>query len=325
VKDQQNISAPVEADMPWLHAPATGFAGGALLLAAGGLSGANLALAAVLMALGAAWAVQMTDQAMLHVINHSERASLSVQIRSESLLLTDLYQLTMLQVYFDRGMNQTAVFEFFVRKMPENRNFFVAAGLEQVLDYLEGLRFTDEELKHQELFRRIEAAGAVLSEFPFGRRADRQSFAMRNRIISGLSEGVVVCNQRHQVVLYNSVAMEMLSQAGQLGLGRQLFETIAREPVVHMHDLLTHRPELGGKGTPFLAGSVDGHMLLQARMTLIRSADGEPSGYVVTLVDAGPQVAALATRDVLLREITEGLESPLIRLRVAAANPVIAE
>jgi len=63
-----------------------------------------------------------------------------------SVLLTDLYQLTMLQVYFDRGMNQTAVFEFFVRKMPENRNFFVAAGLEQVLDYLEGLRFTDEEL-----------------------------------------------------------------------------------------------------------------------------------------------------------------------------------
>ncbi|MBP9654656.1 MAG: nicotinate phosphoribosyltransferase [Rhodocyclaceae bacterium] len=63
-----------------------------------------------------------------------------------SALLTDLYQLTMLQVYFDRGMNQTAVFEFFVRKMPENRNFLVAAGLEQVLDYLEDLRFTDEEL-----------------------------------------------------------------------------------------------------------------------------------------------------------------------------------
>jgi nicotinate phosphoribosyltransferase len=63
-----------------------------------------------------------------------------------SVLLTDLYQLTMLQVYFDRGMNRTAVFEFFVRKMPEQRNFFVAAGLEQVLDYLEGLHFTGDEL-----------------------------------------------------------------------------------------------------------------------------------------------------------------------------------
>jgi len=63
-----------------------------------------------------------------------------------SVLLTDLYQLTMLQVYHDRGMNGTAVFEFFVRKMPENRNFLVAAGLEQVLDYLETLRFTEAEL-----------------------------------------------------------------------------------------------------------------------------------------------------------------------------------
>ena len=43
-----------------------------------------------------------------------------------------------------------------------------------------------------ELYRKIEAAGAVLSEFPFGRRADRQSFAMRNRIVAGMSEAVVV-------------------------------------------------------------------------------------------------------------------------------------
>jgi DNA processing protein len=42
------------------------------------------------------------------------------------------------------------------------------------------------------LFRQIEAEGAVLSEFPFGRRADRQSFAMRNRIVAGMCEAVVV-------------------------------------------------------------------------------------------------------------------------------------
>ncbi len=43
-----------------------------------------------------------------------------------------------------------------------------------------------------DLFRRIEATGAVLSEFPFSRRADRQSFAMRNRIVSGLCEATIV-------------------------------------------------------------------------------------------------------------------------------------
>jgi DNA processing protein len=43
-----------------------------------------------------------------------------------------------------------------------------------------------------ELYRRIEAAGAVLSEFPFSRRADRQSFAMRNRIVAGMSDATIV-------------------------------------------------------------------------------------------------------------------------------------
>ncbi len=63
-----------------------------------------------------------------------------------SLLLTDLYQLTMLQGYFQQGMEQTAVFEFFVRELPKERNFLMAAGLEQVLDYLENLHLTEEEL-----------------------------------------------------------------------------------------------------------------------------------------------------------------------------------
>jgi DNA processing protein len=43
-----------------------------------------------------------------------------------------------------------------------------------------------------QLYRRLEESGAVLSEFPFGRRADRQSFAMRNRIVAGISTAVVV-------------------------------------------------------------------------------------------------------------------------------------
>ena len=64
-----------------------------------------------------------------------------------SVLLTDLYQLTMLQAYHDQGMDGTAVFEFFVRKLPECRNFLMAAGLEQVLDYLEPLRFEAEDLE----------------------------------------------------------------------------------------------------------------------------------------------------------------------------------
>ena len=63
-----------------------------------------------------------------------------------SALVTDLYQLTMLQAYFDEGMEETAVFEFFARKLPSCRGFLMAAGLEQALEFLEHLRFTPQEL-----------------------------------------------------------------------------------------------------------------------------------------------------------------------------------
>ena len=43
-----------------------------------------------------------------------------------------------------------------------------------------------------DLYRRIVETGAVLSEFPFGRKADKQTFPMRNRVVSGISEAVVV-------------------------------------------------------------------------------------------------------------------------------------
>ncbi|MGR9053455.1 MAG: nicotinate phosphoribosyltransferase [Gammaproteobacteria bacterium] len=65
---------------------------------------------------------------------------------SHRALLTDLYQLTMMQGYYAEGMEQTAVFEFFVRKLPKSRNFLVAAGLAQVLEYLQDLRVTDEDI-----------------------------------------------------------------------------------------------------------------------------------------------------------------------------------
>lgn len=68
-----------------------------------------------------------------------------MDIRS-SALLTDFYQLTMLQGYLERGMEDTAVFECFVRTMPPQRGFFMAAGLAQLLEYLETVRFTPVEL-----------------------------------------------------------------------------------------------------------------------------------------------------------------------------------
>ncbi len=54
----------------------------------------------------------------------------------------------MMQAYLDHDMMDTAAFEFFVRRLPGERNVLVAAGLEQVVDYLQGLTFSSEELAY---------------------------------------------------------------------------------------------------------------------------------------------------------------------------------
>lgn len=61
-------------------------------------------------------------------------------------LLTDLYQLTMMQAYNDNGMHDEAAFEFFFRKLPDERSFLVACGLQQVIEFLETLHFSEDDI-----------------------------------------------------------------------------------------------------------------------------------------------------------------------------------
>lgn len=63
-----------------------------------------------------------------------------------SLLLTDLYQLTMLHAYHQERLKETASFDFFVRQLPPQRNFLLVAGLETVLAFIEQACFRPEEL-----------------------------------------------------------------------------------------------------------------------------------------------------------------------------------
>lgn len=72
---------------------------------------------------------------------------MSQSLPGTSGLLTDHYQLTMLDAYLARDMRDEAVFEFFVRRLPGCRSFLMAAGLEQLLDYLERLSFTTAEIE----------------------------------------------------------------------------------------------------------------------------------------------------------------------------------
>ena len=63
-------------------------------------------------------------------------------------LVTDLYELNMASSYLRRGMTDAATFSLFVRKLPAGWGFLVACGLERCLEYLEELRFEDEDLEY---------------------------------------------------------------------------------------------------------------------------------------------------------------------------------
>jgi nicotinate phosphoribosyltransferase len=65
-------------------------------------------------------------------------------------LLTDLYELNMAASYLRRGMHQEATFSLFVRALPPNRGFLVAAGLEPCLAFLEDFGFPEQDLDHLE-------------------------------------------------------------------------------------------------------------------------------------------------------------------------------
>lgn len=69
-----------------------------------------------------------------------------MSVRGDSPLLTDLYQFSMVQAYLAEGMTAAAVFELSVRRLPPQRRFLVAAGLEPALQWLQGLQFTSGEL-----------------------------------------------------------------------------------------------------------------------------------------------------------------------------------
>lgn len=76
----------------------------------------------------------------------------------EDPLLTDFYQLAMLQAYHEYDLTRTAVFELFVRKLPSRRGFLVAAGLEQALNFLEALHFDPSALDYLHRSRRFPSA-----------------------------------------------------------------------------------------------------------------------------------------------------------------------
>jgi nicotinate phosphoribosyltransferase len=74
-------------------------------------------------------------------------------------LFTDLYELTMAAGYYNRRLFEPATFSLFIRKYPPQRNYFVAAGLQDSLQEVEALRFSEEDVSF------LDDTGLFHSEF----------------------------------------------------------------------------------------------------------------------------------------------------------------
>jgi nicotinate phosphoribosyltransferase len=93
-------------------------------------------------------------------------------------LLTDLYQLTMAAGYFEAGKTgERATFELFVRSMPHQRNFILAAGLAQAVEYLVDLHFTVEEIDYLRGLSQFQRTTPAFFEMLSGLRFSGDLFA----------------------------------------------------------------------------------------------------------------------------------------------------
>jgi DNA polymerase-3 subunit epsilon len=165
------------------------------------------------------------------------------------------------------------------------------------------------------------------------RRADEQKSRLE-AILLDLSEGVIVCNLQHRILLYNQSAARVLEAPAGLGLDRSLFGLLTREPILHILEQLMSGSEpqavvetevdaspedlVERASRKFVCATVEQGALLQVRISLVRDAVGAATGYVLTFADVGAELENLALRDGLLREVVVEWRRPLANLRAAA-------
>ncbi|ABI57395.1 exonuclease domain-containing protein [Alkalilimnicola ehrlichii MLHE-1] len=142
-------------------------------------------------------------------------------------------------------------------------------------------------------------------------------------ILQGLSEGVLVCNRQHQIMLYNRAAGTILGHPEAIGLGRPLFNVLSSPPVQHTLERLERRhkgdvdlpTELSA---PFVCTSADAQRMFHGRMALIQNSQGQITGYLITLVDISSDLTRLAQGDAVRRALTRDLRGVVGNLRAAA-------
>src|SRR5579863_4043816 len=163
-------------------------------------------------------------------------------------LQTDLYQLTMAAGYFESGIaSETATFELFFRNLPRYRNFVLAAGLAQVVEYLTELKFTEQEIAY---LRSLPQFQRVSPEFFDALRALRFTgdlFAMREG--TPVFEGEPMLTVRAPLMEAQIAETYLLATVGFQSLiatkAARMVEVAGGRAVVDFGTRRAHSPEAG--------------------------------------------------------------------------------
>nr|MBS0022447.1 PAS domain-containing protein [Gammaproteobacteria bacterium] len=172
------------------------------------------------------------------------------------------------------------------------------------------------------------ARGEVAQALTAGAAHAEKQKAQLETVLRELQEGVLVCDARARILLYNPAAQQILGDPPSLGLGRSLFHLWPRTALEHALDLLRHRsasveaPAQADREAEFVSSATETGVLLRCRVRLLMSEAGAESGFVLAFSDFSRQIEALVQRDNLLRRLIDGLRRPLANLRAAAENLV---
>jgi nicotinate phosphoribosyltransferase len=163
-------------------------------------------------------------------------------------LLTDLYQLTMAAGYFEAGKSgEIATFELFFRHLPRYRNFVLAAGLEQVVEYLTNLRFTDEEIAYLRTLPQFQRVSPDFFAVLRNLRFTGDLFAMREG--TPVFAGEPILTVRAPLMEAQIVETYLLSTVGFQSLiatkAARIAEVAGGRAVVDFGTRRAHSPEAG--------------------------------------------------------------------------------
>jgi nicotinate phosphoribosyltransferase len=150
-------------------------------------------------------------------------------------LLTDLYELTMSAGYVQTGFEGRATFELFARSLPPRRNFLVAAGLQQALEFLQGLRFGAEQIAYLRAHPAFSAIGQKFFDYLASFRFSGDVWAMPEgtvcfpgepllRITAPIAEAQIVETALLATVSFQTLVASKAARSAEAAAGRPIVE-----------------------------------------------------------------------------------------------------